>query len=166
MGQVMPLSQSPASKLPRSRRLPIGAEGVNGGVHFRVWAARRREVEVVFEGGLPRLRLAPEQNGYFSGRADGAHTGALYRFRLDGSEYLYPDPVSRCQPDGPHGPSQVIDPTTFRWTDAQWKGVAAHGQVLYEMHVGTFTKEGTYAAAARELPALRDLGITCIEMMP
>ena len=138
----------------------------NGGVHFRVWAPRRREVHVIFEGGLPQLQLAPEQDGYFSGRADGARTGALYRFRLDGSECLYPDPVARFQPDGPHGVSQVIDSAAFRWTDRQWKGVGAHGQVLYELHVGTFTKEGTYAAAARELPALKDLGVTCIEMMP
>src|SRR5205823_713318 len=73
---------------------------------------------------------------------------------------------SRFQPGGPHEPSQVIDPARFSWTDGAWRGVEPAGQVLYELHVGTFTSEGTYAATARELPALRDLGVTTIELMP
>src|SRR5262249_44565849 len=95
-----------------------------------------------------------------------AKQGSLYRFRLDGETNLYPDPASRFQPDGPHGPSQVIDPAAFRWSDQRWGGVALEGQVVYEMHIGTFTRDGTWAAAAEQPPELRDLGITLIEVMP
>src|SRR5215467_12076726 len=94
-----------------------------------------------------------------------APPGTLYRFRLDGGD-AFPDPASRYQPEGPHGPSQVVDATRFRWNDAAWKGTAVHGQVIYEMHVGTFTREGTWDAARRELPELAALGVTIVEMMP
>ena len=147
------------------RRLPVGAETLpSGGAHFRVWAPRRRVVEVAIEGGT-RTPLAAEDNGYFSGAVSGARAGTLYKYRLDGGE-SFPDPASRFQPQGPHGPSQVVDPAAYRWRDEGWKGVSLPGQVLYELHVGTFTKEGTWAAAARELPALRELGVTVVEVMP
>ena len=74
--------------------------------------------------------------------------------------------MSRYQPDGPHGPSAIVDPSAFRWTDGRWRGLQADGQVIYELHVGTFTPEGTWRAAAAELDALADLGITIVEMMP
>jgi maltooligosyltrehalose trehalohydrolase len=151
------------------RRLPIGAEVLpgEGGVHFRVWAPRRRKVEVVFEGSpaIPPVRLGAEAGGYFSGRSAAARAGALYKLRLDGGD-AFADPVSRFQPQGVHGPSEVIDPSTFAWSDSAWSGVGAAGQVLYEMHVGTFTKQGTWAAAAGRLEALKELGVTCIEVMP
>ncbi len=148
------------------RRLPVGAEvQPGGGVHFRVWAPRRRRVAVVLEGG-PEVGLQPEEGGYSSGLAPAARAGTRYRFRLDDERELYPDPASRFQPDGPHGPSQVIDPSTFRWTDAAWPGVPRDGQVIYEMHLGTFTPEGTWAAAERQLPELADVGITLVEVMP
>ena len=156
-----------ATKL--ARRLPVGAEALpGGGVHFRVWAPRRRRVEVVFEGqdALKPFALEEEEGGYFSGLAEGAGTGALYRFRLDGGDYLYPDPASRFQPEGPHKASQVVDPTQFRWTDTDWQGASLKGQVVYELHVGTFTSEGTLAAAAARLKELSDLGVTCVELMP
>ncbi|HEU0104918.1 MAG TPA: alpha-amylase family glycosyl hydrolase, partial [Vicinamibacteria bacterium] len=146
------------------RRLPVGAEILPpGGAHFRVWAPRRRSVEVVLQGG--RTSLSAEGGGFFSGTVREAGAGALYRYRLDEGE-SFPDPASRFQPEGPHGPSQVIDPAAYRWQDAGWKGLALPGQVLYEMHVGTFTTEGTWDAARRELPALRELGITVVEVMP
>jgi maltooligosyltrehalose trehalohydrolase len=148
------------------RRLPVGAEVLpQGGAHFRAWAPRRRQVAVALEGG-GESRLEPEENGYFAGLVPAARAGTLYRFRLDDSESLYPDPASRFQPDGPHGPSQVVDPSAFRWTDASWLGPTREGQVIYEMHVGTFTRQGTWEAAARELPELAGLGVTMIEMMP
>ncbi len=152
---------------PRSRRLPVGAEvvGPEGGVHFRVWAPKRRTAEAVIEGG-PAVALKAEGNGYFSGHAAAARPGTLYRFRLDGEQQLYPDPASRFQPQGPHGPSEVIDPSRFAWTDQGWRGVAVEGQVIYEMHVGTLTREGTWEAAVRELPALADVGVTVLEVMP
>jgi len=146
------------------KKLPVGAEIVPGGVHFRVWAPARSRVQVICNDG-PALTLTREGE-YHAGTYAGAREGTRYWFRLDEDDRRYPDPVSRYQPDGPHGPSEVIDPSAFAWTDASWPGVTLRGQVLYELHVGTFTPEGTWAAAARELPWLRDLGVTCIEMMP
>jgi len=150
------------------RRLPIGAEVVGEqGVHFRVWGPKRRKVEVVFEQDSNRsFKLTHESDGYFSGICNDARAGDLYRFGLDDGDAQYPDPASRFQPDGPHGPSQIVDDSTFPWTDSQWLGISSHCQVLYEMHVGTFTKEGTWQAAARELGELKEMGITCLEIMP
>jgi maltooligosyltrehalose trehalohydrolase len=153
-----------------ARRLPVGAEVLpGGGVHFRVWASRRKKVQVIVEGRdaeRQALELASEPGGYFSGTARAAGDGTLYRFKLDDDEKLYPDPASRFQPEGPHGPSQVVDPNRFKWTDEGWPGVLLEGQVIYEMHVGTFTREGTWEAAARELGELARVGITVIEVMP
>jgi maltooligosyltrehalose trehalohydrolase len=150
----------------RHRKFPIGAEVTDGGVHFRVWAPRRRRVEVILEPAGQPVALEPEPHGYHAGLAAGVGAGALYRFRLDGDSYLYPDPVSRFQPEGPHGPSQVVDPTRFAWRDQDWRGAALAGQVIYEIHIGTFTREGTWEAAARELPELAGVGITVVEVMP
>lgn len=151
-----------------ARRLPVGAEVLpHGAAHFRVWAPARRSVEVVFDqGSAEPLTLDLESDDYFSGSAPQAKAGDLYRFRLDESEKLYPDPASRFQPDGPHGPSQIVDPGIFIWSDARWKGIQPDRAILYEMHVGTFTPEGTWAAAAEKLPILADLGVTCLEIMP
>jgi maltooligosyltrehalose trehalohydrolase len=156
-------------KIPSARRLPVGAEVMAEGVHFRVWAPLRKRVEVVFEKataeGPADFELTAEPAGYFSGLVPGAGEGALYRLRLDGGD-AFPDPASRFQPEGPHGPSQVIDPAGFAWTDQGWPGIGRDGQVVYEMHIGTLTSEGTWEAAARELPELADLGITVVEVMP
>src|SRR6201989_2476642 len=92
-------------------RLPVGAEALpEGGVHFRVWAPKRKRVEVIFEGDAgSAFELEREEGGYFSALVETAGVGTLYRFRLDGEDYLYPDPASRFQPEGPHGPSRVVD---------------------------------------------------------
>jgi maltooligosyltrehalose trehalohydrolase len=117
-------------------------------------------------GGQPALHpLTPEGNGWFSGVVAGLRDGAQYRFRLDGGD-AFPDPASRFQPEGPHGPSQVVDPSSFAWTDGGWEGLRPEGQVLYELHVGTFTPEGTWEAAARELHALARVGVTAVEVLP
>lgn len=147
------------------RRLPQGAECVPGGVHFRVWAPQRNTVEVVIERG-PTVPLSPEGNGYFSVRVNGAGPGSRYGYRLDRETGPFPDPASRYQPEGPHGPSEVVDPTAFPWSDAGWHGIPRHDLVVYEMHIGTFTPEGTWAAALAHLPRLRELGITMLEVMP
>ncbi len=152
------------------RRLPVGAEVTPGGVHFRVWAPSRKRVEVVFEESSAEewevdFELTPEKDGWFSGLVKGAGAGALYKYRLDGGDAL-PDPASRFQPQGPHGPSRVVDPSTFEWTDEGWAGAGREGQVIYEMHIGTFTPEGTWGAAARQLKELAELGITVLEVMP
>lgn len=149
------------------RRYPVGTEIQEGGVHFRVWAPRANRVEVGLEGGPGAgtvATLAPEADGWHAALVPGAAAGTRYRFRLDG-DGPYPDPASRSQPEGPHGPSEVVDPA-YPWTDDGWRGVEARGQVLYELHVGTFTPEGTWAAAARRLPDLARLGVTCLELMP
>src|SRR5262249_7282892 len=146
------------------RRLPVGAEIVNEGVDFRGWAPFRRRVDVVID----ESRLIPmhnEQNGYFSQNVDSVNPGAQYRFRLDGSE-LFPDSPSRFQPEGPHCPSQVVNPSTYKWNDSRWEGIHIKGQVIYEIHIGTFTREGTWNAAATVLDELAKTGITLLEIMP
>ena len=150
------------------RRYPLGAEFLPGGVHFRVWAPIRRRVEVVLEhgpGGPAAASLESEPGGYWSGTVPQAAAGTLYRFQLDG-EGPYPDPASRFQPEGPHGPSRVVDPGDFHWSDADWHGIGLEGQVIYELHVGTFTPEGTLDAARCQLPELASCGITVVELMP
>ena len=149
------------------RRLPVGAEVLEGGAHFRVWAPRHNDVAVVLESGRAAGEhgLNSEPDGYFSAHIAGVAAGDRYRFRL-GAAGTFPDPASRYQPDGPHGPSVVTDPASFAWSDAGWKGVSLPGQVIYEMHVGTFTREGTWVAAARELRELAEVGVTVVEVMP
>ena len=152
------------------RRMPIGAERVgDGGVDFRIWAPKCKRVEIVLEGGAGAGTshvCAEQRGGYFAQRVRPAREGTLYRIRLDGRPDLYPDPASRAQPSGPHGPSRVVDPATFVWSDDSWKGVGPTRQVIYEMHIGTFSREGTWAAAMAELPELARLGISLVEMMP
>ncbi|HSP79232.1 MAG TPA: malto-oligosyltrehalose trehalohydrolase [Myxococcaceae bacterium] len=149
-------------------QLTLGASPLGDGrTRFRVWAPRRRRVDVclLHEREGPRyLPLEPSGCGYFEGTHP-VPTGSLYKYRLDGGD-CFPDPSSRFQPQGPHGPSQVVDPTRYAWKDEDWPGVTLEGQVLYELHVGTFTPEGTYAAAEAKLPLLRELGITTVELMP
>ena len=153
-----------------NRRYPIGAEVIGENqTHFRVWAPKARELDLVVEQGPASERtfhsLHAEPNGYFCG-AIGAGVGTRYRFRVNGGEMWYPDPASRFQPDGPHGPSCIVDPRQFHWTDSQWRGTTLKGQIIYEMHIGTFTSEGTWRAAAEQLPELARVGITVVEMMP
>jgi len=155
-----------------SRRMPIGAEALlNKGVSFRIWAPLVEELEIVFEDPvsssiIQTFSLIKDEKGYFSQLIAEAEVSTLYHYRIKGQETLYPDPASRYQPKGPHGPSQVIDNSQFAWNDRHWKGVAFEDRVLYEMHIGTFTQQGTFQSAKRELIELADLGITIIEMMP
>ena len=153
---------------PIKRRYPIGAELIGPNeTHFRLWAPKARSIEIILEGqaSLKAHPLTREENGYFSGVAE-AGAGERYRFRIDDGEQLYPDPASRWQPEGPHGSSIIVDPTQFRWTDENWRGVHLAGQIIYEFHVGTFTPQGTWRAAAEKLPLLKEDGITLLEMMP
>ena len=148
----------------------VGAEIMGSdGVHFRVWAPRHTRVDVVLEGGpgAPAAEeLRHEGDGWFSGLVKHARVDTLYRYRLSGGK-AFPDPASRYQPDGPHGPSRVVDPSSFQWSDQSWRGIDRRKpQVIYELHIGTFTTEGTFGSAARELSYLADLGITIIEVMP
>ncbi|NLG18416.1 MAG: malto-oligosyltrehalose trehalohydrolase [Fibrobacter sp.] len=160
------------------RRFPIGAEflGDNRGIHFRVWAPVHRMVQVVFSSnfssGKPQkeiplpLQMDQEKNGYFSAHIDALPPGVLYGFKFDGKERAFPDPASRFQPDGPVGLSRVIDPGRFKWSDSTWRGIPREGNILYEMHIGTFTQEGTWDAASGELEELSRMGITVLEILP
>ena len=140
-----------------SRRRAVGAELAAEGVHFRVWAPGHRTLSVVIDDR--DFTLEREADGHFSALIPGIGAGARYRFRL--GDELFPDPASRFQPEGPHGPSEVVDPA-FEWSE--WRGVEP--KAFYELHVGTFTQGGTLAVAAEKLPELAKLGINVIELMP
>ena len=144
---------------------PSGAEPNSEGTHFRVWAPQHSAVSIVISGRDVEFDLAKDDDGYFAGFVRGVGDGARYAYNVDGKG-PFPDPASRFQPEGPHKFSQVVDPGKFRWSDSGWRGIHIKGQVIYEMHVGTFTREGTYRAAIEQLKPLADLGITVIELMP
>ncbi len=153
-----------------ARRFPVGAEiQPKGGVHFRVWAPASRSVAVVLGerenlADAREVALAAESDGYWSGLDPDARDGMHYRFKLDSG--AFPDPASRFQPEGPHGASRIVDPAAFKWSDNAWRGVRREEQIIYEMHIGTFTAEGTWAAATARLPHLAELGVTLLEVMP
>ena len=135
----------------------------DGTADVRVWAPACRTVD--FVSARASLSLARDGEGFFSGLVREAVAGDRYWFLLDGT-LRRPDPVSRYQPEGPHGPSAIVDPSNFAWSDHTWGGIAREGQVLYEMHIGTFTPEGTWASALERLEYLAQLGVTVVEMMP
>ena len=148
-------------------RPSLGAWPEDGGVRFRVWAPRRQRLRVRVEtaGHEGVHALERQTDGTFSGFVPCLEPGDLYRYELD-DDGAYPDPASRFQPQGVHGPSQVVDARVFAWSDAGWRAPALAELVLYELHVGTFTSAGTFAAAAERLPYLMDLGVTALELMP
>jgi maltooligosyltrehalose trehalohydrolase len=136
--------------------------------HFAVWAPQRDRVEVWLQSERDRSRYAPLERselGYYRGVVEDATAGWKYLFRLDGNREL-PDPASRFQPEGVHGPSELFDLSGFAWTDDGWKIPTLEQSVFYELHVGTFTPEGTFASAIRQLDRLADLGVTTVELMP
>jgi maltooligosyltrehalose trehalohydrolase len=147
----------------RHRELPFGAEVLRAGeVRFALWAPGARNVELMLEGEpLPMQR---GENGLYELTAQ-AEPGARYKYRVDGGQEV-PDPASRWQPEGPHGPSVVVDPNAFEWTDEGWRGRPWEETVLYELHVGTFSPEGTYAGVEARLDHLASLGVTAIELLP
>ena len=145
--------------------LHLGAIPNETGTTFRVWAPRCRTVDVVIEGRRPEP-LNARADGLFERPIPGLAAGTRYQYRLDGERYR-PDPVSRFQPEGVHGPSVVVDPASYSWTDHQaFRGHALSDLVFYELHVGTFTAAGTFEAVIPHLPQLVDLGVTAIELMP
>jgi maltooligosyltrehalose trehalohydrolase len=157
----------------RKDLLPQGAEIVAEGVRYRVWAPAAHGVggtqpveAIVWTGDEdPRtIPLALDASGYFLGLDHAGRAGDLYKYRLAGHEY--PDPASRYQPEGVHGRSAVIDATQFTWHDTNWKSPSLRDLVIYELHIGTFTGEGTFLAAIDRLPHIKALGATAIEIMP
>lgn len=143
---------------------------MNGGVSFRVWAPRAQTVSIVLaepsgDAASESFVLESDREGYHEGIVPVARPESLY-WVVPGEGQKLADPASRFQPTGPHGPSEVIDPSSFPWTDQQWPGITERAPVVYEMHVGTFTAGGTFESALPELPALAELGVSIIELMP
>jgi maltooligosyltrehalose trehalohydrolase len=144
--------------------LTRGAMPTRRGTHFSVWAPNASRVSVVIEG-RGEHELEALARGTFEGEVIGIGAGAEYRYRLDGKD-SYPDPVSRHQPEGVHGPSRVIDPNAFHWKDKHWRGLEMADHIIYEVHVGTFSKGGNFAGVTGHLAELKQLGVTAIEIMP
>jgi maltooligosyltrehalose trehalohydrolase len=147
----------------RAHKMPFGAELTAQGVRFALWAPTASRVSISMQIG--EHRMASNEDGWYRLDLPGVPAGALYRYRVDDS-LVIPDPVSRFQPHDVDGPSMVIDPHGFAWSDEDWKGRPWEDTVLYEVHVGTATPEGTFASLDAKLEYLRDLGITAIELLP
>jgi maltooligosyltrehalose trehalohydrolase len=148
--------------------LPIGAQVTKRGVRFRVWAPAAEQVAVVLDDDAQTSRALerdPDDQGYWSLEIDGLGAGARYAFSVDGGDPR-PDPASRWQPDGVHGFSAVVDPDAFTWRDHGWRGVPLAEMIVYELHVGTATPEGTFEALIERLPYFRELGVTALELLP
>lgn len=159
---VMTLKQPNES--PRSQ----GADVVAGGVRYRTWCKHERVEAVVVDQQSKILRaipLAADGGGFFCGIDAGGVASDLYQYRF-GDSRGWPDPASRFQPSGVHGPSMVIDPTVFEWTDQTWSSPGSSELIIYELHVGTFTTEGTFRSAISRLDHLARLGVNAIELMP
>jgi maltooligosyltrehalose trehalohydrolase len=152
----------------RRHNMPFGAECLSdGSVRFRLWAPAARRVELCL-GDIHQaqhLQLDQQAQGWFQLVTDAGKPGAQYSFRIDENQKV-PDPASRFQPRDVHGPSEVIDPEAFDWQDEDWCGRPWEEAVIYELHVGTFTPEGTFAAVTDKLDYLADLGVTALELMP
>jgi maltooligosyltrehalose trehalohydrolase len=152
----------------KNRTYSQGAELIGSGVSFRTWAINKSMVEVVLmddrANPLRTLPMAKDADGYHLLETGEASAGMLYQYRLDGR--LFPDPASRFQPLGVHGPSQIVDPSTFHWTDQGWRRADINDWVIYELHVGTFTPPGSYLAIIDHFDHLIRLGITVVELMP
>ena len=149
----------------RRHRMPFGAELTDDGrVRFRLWAPDAKRVEVSLDDRqiLPMERLA---DGWYELITDRARAGSLYYYRINGENEV-PDPASRRNPKDVHGPSEVVDPTEFEWDDGEWRSRPWHEAMVYELHVGTFTPQGTFAGVESRLDHLVELGITVIEIMP
>lgn len=151
----------------RRHRMPFGAEWCDGSARFRLWAPAAREVEVCLSGakGMSSIPLERGEQGWFEVTAAAAKPGTLYRYRIDGEREV-PDPASRFQPRDVHGPSEVIDPFAFHWQDDAWAGRSWSEAVIYELHVGTFSKSGSFSGVREKLEYLAELGVTAIELMP
>ena len=152
----------------RIHHMPFGAEQhPDGGARFRLWAPAARRVELSIAGAGQPLRLAMESEGNGWHRLETAELppGGLYRYRIDGGQEV-PDPASRFQPRDVHGPSELVDPRAFQWHDGDWRGRPWEESVFYELHVGSFSPEGSFRGAIERLPHLAELGVTAIELMP
>lgn len=148
--------------------MPFGADLLaGGGAEFRLWAPHAKSVSLVMESGPEQSPVAMERSDgcWFTVRSTEAQAGSRYRFLIDG-RILVPDPASRYQPEGVFGPSEVVDPEAFDWSDEEWKGRPWEEAVVYELHVGAFSPDGDFGGVAKKLDYLQRIGITAIELMP
>jgi maltooligosyltrehalose trehalohydrolase len=146
--------------------MPFGARLLDrGGARFGLWAPGAQRVDLQLEKTAARIPMSRDESGWHSLTLPEAAPGLRYRYVVDGRPAV-PDPASRFNPDDVHGPSELTDPHAYRWSDAQWRGRPWHEAVVYELHVGSFTPQGSYAAAMERLPELAALGITAIELLP
>jgi malto-oligosyltrehalose trehalohydrolase len=148
--------------------MPFGAETLdNQRTRFRLWAPRARSVELVLinDQGESQIIDMPLRNEGWREHTQRAAPGTRYRYRID-DRLEVPDPASRHNPNDVHGASEVIDPTSFEWSDGAWRGRPWSEAVMYEAHVGTFSPDGTFAGVERRLDYLAALGVTAIELMP
>ena len=144
----------------------VGAEYINDETcKFTVWAPFAEKVEVVWKEKKDTDTLEKDESGYWSKEISGVKSGTLYKFRLDG-EKEHPDPASRSQPEGVHSWSRTVDQHAHRWKDEDWKGLSTSQMIIYELHVGTFTPEGTFEAVIGKLDHLKELGVNTLEIMP
>ena len=148
----------------RHYELPFGAEPTADGTRFRVWAPRASSVSLQLEAASPEtIPMEREPGGWFSVSAR-AGPGMRYRYLLDGE--AFPDPGSRRQPEGVHGPSEIVDPSAYEWRDTGWRGRPWEETVVYELHLGTFSETGDFAGAIGHLDHIVELGATAVELMP
>jgi maltooligosyltrehalose trehalohydrolase len=147
-------------------KLGLGAHYSRQGVQFRVWAPKASSLVLEIEGEPDEILMTREEKGYFTAFVSRLRPGARYFYLVNGKERR-PDPVSRYQPEGVHGPSEVVDPEEFEWTDQDWKGISLDAMIMHEIHTGTFTPQGTFEAILPLLDYLKDdLGVTALELMP
>ena len=149
----------------RSHKMRFGAEPRNGGTRFKIWAPKCKSMRLKLKGRRALLDLEAVDEGWHRLDVDGVNAGALYKYvLLDGTEI--PDPASRYQPDDVHGFSEIIEPKDYAWTDVDWRGRPWEETIIYELHFGTFTEQGTFRAATAKLDHLVKLGVTAIQIMP
>jgi malto-oligosyltrehalose trehalohydrolase len=149
----------------RHHQLPFGAELMDEGVRFRLWAPSASAVSLQIEGAAPlAIPMVHEEGGWFSLTTAAARAGTRYRYCIGGK--AVPDSASRRQPAGVHGPSEVVDPTEHVWADAGWRGRRWEEVVFYELHIGTFSETGDFSGAIRHLDHIQKLGATAVELMP
>src|SRR5690242_8243105 len=141
-----------------AHEMPFGASLTPDGTRFSIWAPSVDSMQLVVDGR--RVSMQRGERGFFHCLDKSAAPGSRYAFRFDGSDLTVPDPASRFNPDGVHEPSELIDSSAYEWRDGGWQGRPLHDAVIYELHVGTFTPQGTYAAAAERLEYLASLGVT------
>ena len=163
---ALPVTTTDNRPAEHAHRMPFGTELLpGGGVRFRLWAPRQKAVRLIVGEGGKALPMMAREGGWHELVVEDARAGTRYRFELEDGLRV-PDAASRFQPEDVHGPSEVVDPEAFGWTDEAWRGRPWHEAVLYELHVGTFTPEGTFRGAIERLDDLVALGVTAVELMP